>query len=681
MDNILSSLERISELSEDELNSLKESVFTEYKSVKPKDETSYTVEVVDTLNQLADAKDAINAELAQRAEAASQLAAAAEAATSRLDEEEPAAEEAADSADAPAEEEAEATAEEAPADDKEEEEKKDEEEDPEAEKKAAEFATKAPASDFGPESGNEPKGAEQGAVEAPEPIETVDVATDPTAKMPYGDVSPESVEEAKASHDVPENTNDEHPQSTTSHAKLSFAADEEVTTESSEEPVSTSNLNSFSAPEENAPVVEAAKAVKTITASADFDRVTAGTQLTSLSQVAQGIVTKRHSIANGVGADNEYIRVASIETEFSADRTLGYNDAEGNKAKIDAALKPITAAGGLTAPVETSYDIFELGETDARPVRDSLPKFNAQRGGIRFLTSPIIDDLNGAVSVWTLQNDIDAASDAAPNPVKPCLRVQAGEEVTVVVDAIPLCLTFGNLQTRAYPELVERHIKLGMVWHARFAEQRLLTRIGQLSTNVTAAASLGAARDILSQVEVAAAAYRNRYRIDSDTSLRVIFPEWFRNALRSDLMKQLPGDGRDGTFNLGEAEINSWFATRKINVTWHIDGEAGQIFGAQELPTPATETVPAGTVALMEFPETLVWYLFSEGTFLFLDAGTLDLGLVRDSTLNGTNDYKIFLETFEGVAKVGQESLRISSALSIRGASSGTVDVPVTNSI
>jgi hypothetical protein len=204
-----------------------------------------------------------------------------------------------------------------------------------------------------------------------------------------------------------------------------------------------------------------------------------------------------------------------------------------------------------------------------------------------------------------------------------------------------------------------------------------LTRIGQLTTPVTAAARLGAARDILSQVEVAAAAYRNRYRIDSDTNLRVMFPEWFRNALRSDLLKQLPGDGRDGTFNLGEAEINSWFATRNINVTWFIDGEAGQIFGAQALPTGS----PATPAALLEFPDELVWYLFSEGTFLFLDAGTLDLGLVRDSTLNGTNDYKIFLETFEGVAKVGQESLRITSALAITGASSGTVAVPVTNSI
>lgn len=665
MDNILSSLERLSELSEDELKGLKDSVFQEYKTIRPKDESAYTVEVVDTLNQLADAKDAIVAEQSQRVAAAAELAAKAEAATSRLDEAE-------ESEETPVAEAEEAEAEETPAEAPAEEEKK---EDDEEDKKVGEFSVEEPsASD--PEPVVEEK-EETPAEDSSKDEETVEVSTDPAAKLPTGDVTEVAKEEAEASHDVPEEDapTEENPQSNVENKE--FATD--TTKESSEEPVANTNLNSFSAPDENAPTVEAtAKAVKTITASANFDRITAGTQLTSLAQVAQGISTKRHDIANSNGANDEHIRVASIQTEFSQDRVLGRNDAEGNKAKIDAVVSPeaIVAAGGLTAPVETSYEIFNLGETDARPVRDSLPKFNAERGGIRFLTAPTLDDLDGAVSVWTLQNDIDAASDAAPNPVKPCLRVQAGQEVTVIVDAIPLCLTFGNLQTRAYPELVERHIKLGMVWHARFAEQRLLTRMGQLSTHVTAPAVLGAARDILGQVEVAAAAYRNRYRISSTTKLRVMFPEWFRNALRSDLMKQLPGDGRDGTFNLGDAEMDSWFATRDIAVTWFIDGEQGQIFGAQTLPVS-----PATSVALDAFPESLVWYLFSEGTFLFLDAGTLDLGLVRDSTLNGTNDYKIFLETFEGLAKVGQESLRVESTLAIRGSSSGTTDVPVTSSI
>ena len=45
--------------------------------------------------------------------------------------------------------------------------------------------------------------------------------------------------------------------------------------------------------------------------------------------------------------------------------------------------------------------------------------------------------------------------------------------------------------------------------------------------------------------------------------------------------------------------------------------------------------------------------LFPEGTFLHLDGGTLELGIVRDSTLNSTNDYQVFGETFENVARIG----------------------------
>jgi hypothetical protein len=125
----------------------------------------------------------------------------------------------------------------------------------------------------------------------------------------------------------------------------------------------------------------------------------------------------------------------------------------------------------------------------------------------------------------------------------------------------------------------------------------------------------------------------------------------------------LPAGDDVDRFAIADNVVDAWFSARHINVTWHLDGESGQIFGAQN----------AGS--LLDFPSTVVWYLFSEGTFLFLDGGTLDLGLVRDSSLNSTNDYKMFVETFEGVAKVGVESLRISSALVVNGASSGTVDL------
>jgi hypothetical protein len=314
-----------------------------------------------------------------------------------------------------------------------------------------------------------------------------------------------------------------------------------------------------------------------------------------------------------------------------------------------------------------SYDIFGFGVTD-RPVKNSLASFQADRGGIRYTTSPVLGDLDAAVSTWTLQDDIDAATPGAPDPTKPCLRVDCGDEIVVHVDAIPLCLTFGNLQSRAFPELVERNNELALITQARYAEVRLLTRIGALSTQVSAPEKLGASRDFFVQIDQAAAGYRSRHRLDPDESLRVILPAWFKNQVRADITMSMPAGDDTDRFGIADNIVDTWFSARHINVTWHLDGEAAnagqaaQIFGAQN----------AG--ALNDFPAQVVWYLFSEGTFLFLDGGTLDLGLVRDSSLNATNDYKMFVETFEGVAKVGIESLRIVSTLDVNGASAGTVD-------
>jgi len=70
---------------------------------------------------------------------------------------------------------------------------------------------------------------------------------------------------------------------------------------------------------------------------------------------------------------------------------------------------------------------------------------------------------------------------------------------------------------------------------------------------------------------------------------------------------------------------------------------------------------------MLGFPTTARWYLFPEGSFLYLDGGTLELGIVRDSTLNSTNDYQIFGEGFENVAFIGVESLQVTSTVCATG--------------
>lgn len=659
MDQILSQLENIANLSDAELDALKSSIVKEFKSV---DKSDTSPEVIDTINQLADAADAIKAERTRREQEATELASAREAAAARIIGDE-------GGNDAEVEDDI----------------------DPETGKKRKKKAEESEVAPVAEASVNAPEESEFGVTQPavqPEGTETGFDKPDAEYKD-QAEVEAEITESKtnKTSSEVEERGPDrevadaEDKTETEDKASEEAAAEDEVAVEEdkseddaseeenkeedSEETVTAAAQEPVEVPADRRPnleTVEVASAPVTITAGANIPGFEAGSTLSNLDDVANALVNRMRKLgATNPGADGEQITVASFSTSYPEERTLSSADKGSNTEKVQAVVNPsaITAAGGVCAPVEVRYDVFSFNEETGRPVRDALAVFSADRGGIRFVTPPTLEDLDGAVSTWTRQDDVDAIDGT---PTKPCLRVDCGQEVVVYTDAIPLCLTFGNLGARAYPELVARHTELGMVWHARYAETRLLTRIGALSTAVSTTVQLGAARDFFVALEKAAAGYRNRYRLSSTTNLRVLLPEWFRNALRADVTKQLPGDGQDVTFNLSDATINSYFAARNVNVSWFIDGEAGQVMGNQA----------AG--AINEFPSNLVWYLFSEGTFLFLDGGTLDLGLVRDSQLNGTNDYKIFLETFEGVAKIGIESLKITTPVALRGAAAATVN-------
>jgi hypothetical protein len=124
----------------------------------------------------------------------------------------------------------------------------------------------------------------------------------------------------------------------------------------------------------------------------------------------------------------------------------------------------------------------------------------------------------------------------------------------------------------------------------------------------------------------------------------------------ADLTLAMPGDA---TMN-ATGEIDGYLAARGVDITYSHDLN---VYGAQ-----------SGSAALNEFQDTFTWYIFAEGTFLFLDGGTLDLGIIRDSSLVGTNDYKMFVETFEGIAKVGVESLVVTSTISVNGVAAALRD-------
>lgn len=334
---------------------------------------------------------------------------------------------------------------------------------------------------------------------------------------------------------------------------------------------------------------------------------------------------------------------------YSDDRRLDLGSHERNVAKVEAVVaagmfgqESLTAAGGLCAPVAPDYSQVMISVAD-RPLRDDLPQFGASRGGIGFISPPTLTDLAAGVGIWT------EATDANPgNSTKAIAQANCGDEVQVVVDAVTMRLELSNW-SRYFEERVTAQMDLLMANWARLAENNLLTGIDAASTATTAGQLLGITRDLLAVIDRTIEAFRWRYRMGANAPMRLVAPRWLNGAIRADLARQSPGDSGGGMDRLGvsDAEIDAWFAVRNVNVTRTLDDVA-------------PNWVSQGVGQLAPWPEDLVLRVFHEGAFQFLDGGTLDLGIVRDSTLNEVNRYQTFAESYEAVAYRGLGSLKVT---------------------
>ena len=664
MDQIKSQVDTLAELGDEQVAALQEAIVSEFESYESQDPTA---ETVDAMTSLADMLDTVRGEVQRREAAAEELTARAAEAAMRVkgmdgQEESPMEEEVPMEEEAPVEEvpvveETPMDEEEAPVMGDDSEDMVPGEEDEEKKKK-----------DYKSYSSDDSVDASAVVAEGSE----LSIETETAVEASVAETTPTEEEAVVASAEEPEEVVTEEVATEAETPSETIAPEEQeeqaIVTASAEQP--------FEAPADRQPVIEVSEpAIKVaITAGADIPGYTAGTNLTDMNEVASAMEKRLHTLRRVNGGDGEQHIVASLTVQYPESRTLT-TDAESNALKITAAAEEtqaLVASGGHGAPFEVKYDIFGLGSTTDRPVRDALPRFQADRGGIRFVTPPSFITYNAtaansynyrdAVGVWTAAND----SAETPSPsTKLSMTVSAAAENTVSTDAVTLQLQFGNLMTRAYPELIARHNELALVQHAREAELNLLDKISAGSTAVNAHVAtteapnlIGFARDFLVQVRKAAVAYRSRHRIDAGTRLKAIVPAWIYDAMAADLALNMPGDGSLG---VGEAEIKGYLSSSNVDMVSSLDLNA---FLGQ-----------AGSAArLLEFPDQITWYLFAEGTFLFLDGGTLDLGIIRDSTLVGTNDYKMFIETFENVAKVGIESLAITSSLSINGVAAALRD-------
>lgn len=408
-----------------------------------------------------------------------------------------------------------------------------------------------------------------------------------------------------------------------------------------------------------APRPTAGRQVAALVASANVPNAAMGARLDTPERLGLAFADTLDAMGSMSLRPGMRVPIATARVKFPEDAMLSAHDVRRNEALIQRYTGPtaVTASGEVCAPPVPRYDLPQVAVAD-RPVRDALPRFGSERGGSLIPAPLLLDDVDGSSTIWTSVQNASAAHN--PSVRKPCLRMTCGDDTTVLPYAIVQCLEIDNWNARTWPERVDRFVSLAAAWQARLADSRLLTRIGALSTHVTVPRTLGTARDVLRALGRAGSSMRNSHRMAPNTPLQWMAPATLRDEMREDLAAEMPGSA-DERLAVADAKLDAMFAVRNIVPTWFIDGEAGQVFPTQT------------DGALRGWHPTVVSYLFPQGTFIFLDGGELNLGVVRDTTTNARNDFQMFSEVWEEVAFVGVVSYRLSMSLCPDGATAGAV--------
>ena len=341
-------------------------------------------------------------------------------------------------------------------------------------------------------------------------------------------------------------------------------------------------------------------------------------------------------------------KIARAEYPFPEERTLS-GDVDELTEKVRAVLpesstfmgkagghggEALVASGGLCAPLTPIYTMPNFG-TEAEPVWDSLPVFRAARGGVNVPDATYIGDITEAIS------SISEADDALGGTfaTKSCQALECPDYTEVAVQILAHCREYGNLNARAWPEKIAHENALTMQALSRTSEGFMLDRIKALSVNVTGGAeTLGALIYLVDNIVKAAFGIRGRLRMPREARFRALVPAWLPDLLVLDTIQTQFDRFRDA------ASLTAYLRSVGIDPVFYLDTPST---GTTQLPDSAQTAA-----AIDPFPDNVQWAIFPEGAFLGIDSGTLELGIVRDSTLNSTNDFQVFGERFRNVARL-----------------------------
>lgn len=401
----------------------------------------------------------------------------------------------------------------------------------------------------------------------------------------------------------------------------------------------------------------------------------AGARITDRTALGRLIEERARGMADAGGRgmrrrmDDPYggVQVASIAHSFpdllgensGVDAVQAYIDKVRGMTSPDK-FAAMVAGGGWCAPSENRYSFFNLA---CESGMIDLPTFGVTRGGINFPVSPSLADAytpdlapfeaafsNATVPwLWTETDDILTVTGSTN---KPCIRVPCSSMSNVRLECYGVCVTAGNLADNAWPESTANWLRLIMSAHYRASNARYISQIVTLAgasvTGCTPAGS-GWTSPLLDTAEMGAIDYRSRYGMCDTDVIEWVFPYWALVGARADLAKRT---GISDFMCVTDAMIGDWFSCRNIRAQFVSDWQV-RATGYPGAATPITG-LPLQVEGLMYAP----------GTVARGNGMSLNLGVVRDSTLNAENDHTaLWMEECHLIAQFGHAVRRYQIAL------------------
>jgi hypothetical protein len=400
-------------------------------------------------------------------------------------------------------------------------------------------------------------------------------------------------------------------------------------------------------------------------AAANLDGIPSGTPFADKESLARGFETVIRRIASNGDVGRWLVASADYSGMFPEERRVRDGDTNNNDRKMGE-IANLVASGGIPQPYNVAYDL-ETVASDATPFADGCGSvLQCNRGGLSFRLPLSVGSLSSSTGTWS------AATDANPGgSTKAIYTAPVLTSTSATVNAITTRIQFGNLMGQFDPESIAMYMDLSASATARQREITLLTTLQAAAgvNTITSAKILGESRDWLATVFQTAARFRYVNRIPKTQRLVVVLPEYVKTIMNIDRLYEQAHSSPVDTFQMPDSYWDDCLASENIRAIWTEDA-LGANAGAGTFVTQQLADFTTG--ALQAFPTAIMWNMYCDGMVQRLDAGLLNLGVVRDSILDGTNDYEIFREVFETVAYRGPTNmlLQIVSTTHATGASS-----------